>query len=319
MEQIKNKIVLGLMLLTVIVSGCTGGNQDDESSSSSVTVSEFSPFPNPVPSGQNVQFRMELVNEGDSDAGNVYARLYNPPFGNSGDQVWRPTSGVGMSPAYRTLKFDTLRSAGDQTPAVPQTRQKDFESPNLGEDREVDYTFNSNVLFNYSTTGTAEVKILGEKAYRDQQSPQSSADLENSDAPVQLEVRTPTPIPIYETSETPVEKQFCVIARNQGSGTVFDPDSVPDNEDFSISEIQEADGKLQIAIPDVGNIEFNNDEFGDERNYKEVEILDGKGVACFQMEINDVSDTFQTTVPIRVDADYGYMKETRTNVRVEGR
>jgi len=317
MKNAKNRIVLGLIVLTIIVSGCTTGNQEEDSGSSSITVSEFSPFPNPVPAGQNAQFRMELVNDGDADAENVYARLYNPPFGDSGSQVWKATSG-SVDKAYRTLEFDTLRAAGEQTPAVPQTRQVDFESPSLREDRDVDYSFLSDIVFNYSTTGTAEVQIMGESQYRDQGSPQGSAGLENSEAPVQMEVRTPTPIPIYETGEDSVSKQFCVIARNQGGGTPFHPQEIPESKGFDMEGIQDTEGELQITIQDVGDVTFDVSE-SNENNYQNVSILDGRGVGCFDMNVSGVSDTLQRTVPIRVDADYGYKKGANTNVRVEGR
>jgi hypothetical protein len=319
MDNAKNKIVLALMLLTVIVSGCTGGNQEEESTgSSSVTVSQFSAFPNPLPAKQNAQFRMELVNNGDEDAGQVYARLYNPPFGDTGSQVWQPTSGK-MSKSYRTLSFDNLRAAGEQTPAVPKTRQVDFKAPDLGEDRDVDYTFNSYVMFNYSTTGTAEVQIMGEDTYRDQGSPQGSAGLENSNAPIQMEIRTPTPIPIYDTTDDDVIKQFCVIARNQGSGVPFHPGVQADKQKgYDISEVNDNQGKLQIEIQDVGDVTFEVGE-KNEASYQNVSILDGRGIGCFDMNISGTSDTLQKTVPIRVDADYGYRKQTRTNVQVQGR
>ncbi len=319
MKNAKNKIVLFLMVLTVVVSGCTnGGNQEDDEGSSSVTVSEFSPFPNPVPATQNAQFRMELVNDGDADAENVYARLYNPPFGNSGSQVWKPVGGEDMNEEYRTLSFDTLRAAGEQTPAVPKTRQQDFEAPDLAEGRDIDYTFNSYIMFDYSTTGNAEVQVMGEDTYRDEGSPQGSAGLENTDAPIQMEVRTPTPIPIYESGEDSTTKQFCVIARNQGSGVPFHPDVDPSGEDgYSISDINDRKDEIQIEIQDVGDVTFTVSD-DNENDYQDVSILDGKGVACFDMTISGVSDTLQRTVPIRVDADYGYRKQTRTNVQVQG-
>lgn len=306
------------MVITVVVSGCTGGNQEDDEGSSSVTVSEFSPFPNPVPATQNAQFRMELVNDGGADAENVYARLYNPPFGNSGSQVWKPVGGEDMNEAYRTLSFDTLRAAGEQTPAVPKTDQQDFKAPDLAEGRDIDYTFNSYIMFDYSTTGNAEVQVMGEDTYRDEGSPQGSAGLENTDAPIQMEVRTPTPIPIYESGEDSTTKQFCVIARNQGSGIPFHPNVDASGEDgYSISDINDRKNEIQVEIQDVGDVTFDvSDE--NENNYQDVSILDGKGVACFDMTISGVSDTLQRTVPIRVDATYGYRKQTRTNVQVQG-
>jgi hypothetical protein len=261
---------------------------------------------------------MELINDGDENAENVYARLYNPPFGDSGSQVWKPTSG-DMSESYRTLDFGELRAAGEQTPAVPKTRQVNFEAPDLGDDRNVDYTFNSYIMFDYATTGTAEVQIMGEDTYREEGSPQGSAGLENSRAPIQMEIRTPTPIPIYDTTEDPVTKQFCVIARNQGSGVPFHPSVNPsDDSGYDISEVQENKDELKVQIQNVGDVTFSDED--SEQNYKEkdVTILGGKGVACFDMKISDTSDTVQKTVPIRVEAYYGYRKESNSNVLVEG-
>ena len=325
MDNAKNKIVLALLFLTVIVSGCTGGNQEEDQGSSSVTVNEFSAFPNPVPAGQNVQFRMELVNDGDQDATNVYARLYNPPFGDSGSQVWKPTDGSNTKDAsFRTLEFPTLRAAGDQTPAVPQTRQVDFEAPSLGPDRDIGYGFNSYILFNYSTVGTAEVQIMGEDRYREQGSPQGSAGLQNSNAPVQLEIRTPTPIPIYDSSDDSVTKQFCVIARNQGAGMPFyagvegSGGAIPQSKTFSMSDVQNAENKIEVKIQDVGQTTFDVDS-SSERNWQNVSILDGRGVGCFDMNVSGTTDTLQRTVPIRVDAYYGYRKSANTNVQVQGR
>jgi hypothetical protein len=319
MNLAKNKMIVAVIFLALIASGCTGGgSQEEDQGSQSVTVSTFSPFPNPAPSAQNVQFRMELINDGEEDAENVYARLYNPPFGDSGSQVWKATSG-SMGEAYRTLGFGTLRAAGDQTPAVPKTRQVNFEAPDLGQDRNVDYTFNSYIMFDYATTGTAEVQIMGEDTYREEGSPQGSAGLENSRAPIQMEIRTPTPIPIYETTEDSVTKQFCVIARNQGSGVPFHPSVDPSGDSgYDVSDVQENKDKFQIEIQDVGDVTFDVSE-DNEQNYQNVTILDGKGVACFDMTISDTSGTLQQTVPIRVDADYGYRKQSNANVLVEGR
>jgi hypothetical protein len=224
-----------------------------------------------------------------------------------------------MGEAYRTLGFGTLRAAGDQTPAVPKTRQVNFEAPDLGQDRNVDYTFNSYIMFDYATTGTAEVQIMGEDTYREEGSPQGSAGLENSRAPIQMEIRTPTPIPIYETTEDSVTKQFCVIARNQGSGVPFHPSVDPSGDSgYDVSDVQENKDKFQIEIQDVGDVTFDVSE-DNEQNYQNVTILDGKGVACFDMTISDTSGTLQQTVPIRVDADYGYRKQSNANVLVEGR
>jgi hypothetical protein len=319
MKNAKNKTVLGLMILAAIVSGCTGGGgTEEDEGSSSVTVDEFSAFPNPVPGGQNVQFRLTLVNDGGTDASNVYARLFNPPFG-GGSQAFSATSG-SVSPDYRTLAFENLNTGTDQTPAVPQTRQVDFSSPNLGPDREVGYSFKSYIAYNYSTTGTAEVQIMGEDKYRDEGSPQNSAGLENSRAPIQMEIRTPTPIPIYDDSSSSVEKQFCAIVRNQGSGVPFRPSDLPtgtSESDFNLTEIQGSENIVNITVRDIGDVRFNSTDEGN--NTRSIEIFNGKGVGCFDMIIPTDTATLQRTLPVRIDANYGYRKTGTANLRVEGR
>lgn len=311
----QNKTVLALLFFAVIVSGCTGGNQEDEATTTSVDVMEFSAFPNPTPAGQNTRFRMQLQNNGDADAQNVFVRLYNPPFG-SGGQTWSTTGGGDPSMEDRTLNFGTLRSAGEQTPATPKTDTANFKAPNLKEGRDVDYTFNSYIMFNYSTTGDAEIQIMGEDEYREAGSPSGSATIDNSVGPVQMEIRTPTPITVYDTSEEPIEKELCIIVRNQGDGVPFAPVNNPsESTGYDVSNVQDRENNITLEIQDVGSVEFAP---GDESNKKQVEILGEQGVACYNMEISDVGGTLQETVPIRVDAVYGYRKSSRTNVRVEG-
>ena len=320
MKNAKNKTVLGLMILAAIVSGCTGGGgTEEDEGSSSVTVDEFSAFPNPVPAEQNVQFRLTLVNDGGRDATNVYAKLFNPPFG-SGGQAFSTSSGGDPSSSDRTLEYEELQIGTDQTPAVPQTDQADFQSPSLSPNREIGYSFKSYIAFNYSTVGTAEVEIMGEDKYRDEGSPQTSAGLENSRAPVQMEIRTPTPIPIYDDSGGEVTKQLCVIVRNQGSGVPFKPSAVPtgtSDSEFNLTDIQGAENSVNITLNDIGDVEFNSTDGGG--NTRSIEIHDGKGVGCYNMNIDTSTGTLQRTLPVRVDANYGYRKISTANVRVEGR
>ena len=317
MKNVRNKTVLGLMILAAIVSGCTEGGGSEEEGSQSLTVNEFSGFPNPVPADQNVQFRMQLVNDGAEDVDTAFARLYNPPFG-PGNQVFSDQDEGNPGSSYRTLVFNDLRAEGDQTPAVPQTQQVTFDAPDLPQDRDLSYRFDADIFFGYETVGDAEIQILSQEAFREEGASQGTAGLENSRAPVQLEVRTPTPIRIFDSSDGSVTKQFCVIARNQGQGTPFDPQEIPSGDGFSRSSIQDAEGEVEIGVQDVGDqVTFTAD--GSDSQTKTVEILQGKAVACFDMTISGADSTFQTTVPIRVEADYGYKKTANANLRVDGR
>ena len=320
MKNVKNKTVLGLMILAAVVSGCTGGGETEEDEgSSSVTVDEFSAFPNPVPAEQNVQFRLTLVNDGGRDASNVYAKLFNPPFGDS-DNEFSTSSGGKVESEDRVLEYEELQIGTDQTPAVPQTDQADFQSPSLSANRDVSYSFKSYIAFNYSTVGTADIEIMGEEKYRDEGSPQTSAGLENSRAPVQMEIRTPTPVPIYDDSGSEVTKQLCVIVRNQGSGVPFEPSAVPTgtgDSEFNLTTIQGAENSVNITLNDIGDVEFSSTDGSG--NTRKIEIHDGKGVGCYDMDIDTTGTTLQKTLPVRIDANYGYRKISTANVRVEGR
>jgi hypothetical protein len=330
MTSAKNKTVLAIMFFAVVVSGCTGGgSQEETSSTASVQVNEFSAFPNPTPSGQKTRFRMQLKNAGGSDATDTYVRLYNPPFGsgsNPGDKTWRDSDEGGVQTKERTLYFGELSAPSDQTPAVPKTQTVTFTAPNLDPDRTISYDMNAYIMYQYNTSASSQVQIMGGDKYRAEGSPSGSASLDNSRGPIKMEIRTPTPIVFYDVGDqSTLERELCVIVRNQGSGVPFAADKSgvfkggeDDGVGYNLDKVQEHENKVLVDIEDIGSVDF--EPYDDLNPQKTVQILSGKGVQCWGMQV-DVGNSAQVqeTVPLSLTATYGYRKSTRTSVSVEGR
>ena len=327
----QNRTVLAIMFFAVIVSGCTGGgNQEETSSTASVQVNEFSAFPNPTPSGQKTRFRMQLVNQGDAEARNTSVRLYNPPFADNGTtdtKTWRDGSTGNVSIEDRTLFFDTLSAPSDQTPAVPKTRTRTYTAPELDQGRTISYDWNAYMMFEYQTDANTEIQIMGGEQYREQGSPSGSASLENSRGPIKMEVRTPTPIVFYDVNRNNnPERQLCVIIRNQGNGIPFAEEPSSNNiymnrsdtgYTYNLSAVQEQENKVNVRIEDIGNVDF--EPFDSSNDQKTVDILSGKGVQCWDMKVDVSGSSIQTTVPLSLEAVYNYRKSTKTTATVEGR
>lgn len=321
------KLMASLMLLTLIASGCTGGSSsEEETNTQAVSVQEFSAFPSPSPSDQTTRLRMRVENVGDAEVQNLSARLYNPPFATESGQAntWRSTGdSEKVSDSERTLTYGNLRSGSEQTPAVPQTQSVQFISPDLNQGRDVTYTYRSTLSYVYQTSAETEVEVIDSDRYRQQGSPAGSASVTNSKGPVKLDVRTPTPFVVYDSGNN-VEKKICLVARNKGSGTPFDYTTVDYSDDtgFNISDLQQTDNLNTVIIQaeNVGGVDLTaqNSDFGNDNQLK-TDILGGKGIGCFQVDLGTVSGSIQRTLPLEFTAYYGYKQSSSLSIPVEGR
>ena len=305
--------------LAVAATGCVGGSGpgggsggETGSASSGVVVDSFQASQTSVPSDQRVQLRLRLLNQGESGASNVYARVSGPPLGDTGRTVWKPVSGESISPGYRTFDFGTLREAREGTPPVPKVRDVGLQSPSLREGREISYTFNSKIYYYYSNSGTFDLTVMGESRYEDAQGPGSQ--VENSQGPVRLSVSTDTPVPVYDSGE--VTKKICVVAENVGKGEVFAPSARPESASFDPGEIRDAKDQIVLRIDDLGGVEFSPvDSSG---NSQKVSMQQGRGIGCFQMELSGIGPATERTLPVKMTALYGYTGSGSTQVSVRG-
>lgn len=298
--MIDNKAVL-FVALAVVASGCAQSTQsDNQASSDSVSVTNFTAYPETPYSGEQVRLRLTLKNTGEATAHDVTAQLFNVPFDGSGN-IWEY---AGDQEAEK--EFGTLEPRDDENnlPARPTTKVWNVQSPDLENGVQIPYNFKTRIYYDYTTRGTSSITMMSRERFQNQRT-RERPSLDTSSGPVQMRVRTKSPI-IY-SGDSPTNSQMCVVVTNEGDGTPF----VSDNYDVSDSE----ENTVELTVPDQGSIEFSANQ-GD-GNTAEVDLIGGRGLSCFQIDASGGIGP-QQEVPIIVNADYGYMKEATQTVRVRG-
>lgn len=290
----------GLVLLSLVVlaSGCahtTTGT--DAPSTQAIEAVNFTAIPDTVFEGQEPTLRLTLKNTGSFKATNVRAMLFNVPFGQPSQREWGIDS--------RKIDFGTIRPADEEAglPAVPKERTVTVTPPDLSDGETIPYDFMARIFFNYRSRATTEIILMGQKRFRKTGRERSQPTMENSDGPIQMEVRTRTPIVFYGDGTT--SSNLCLIVKNAGDGTPTWPGK-PGLEN-----------EIELRIKSPGNINFK--AIGDNQPNK-VELVGKRGIKCYKLEeFNFQSTDIQRTIPITFDALYGYKKQTQTSITVKGR
>lgn len=309
--MLEDKNLLALLSLVVIASGCahTVNTGTGEATSESVSIQNFSAFPNDVFNNQNVRLTLTLKNDGEATAENVQARIFNVPFG-SGTSEWR-----GLD--SRTVSFGNLEPEDEEAnlPARESTEFWSIEAPDLENDVTIPYQFMTEIFYNYETRGTTSVTLMDQQRFREEGNPRRPT-LDTSSGPVQMEIRTRSPIVFYPGDGNNRQSEMCIIVTNQGQGTPF---WSTEAQSGNYQQINEDDSnKVRLQVEDQGRINFRNPEDGS--NTVVVDIFGNRGIGCFDINVDGWSEGVgpQEEVPIIMTADYGYSKETSTSVTVTG-
>lgn len=293
----RSNAALIFLSLVVIASGCshTGENTGPSSSITAVQVQNFSAIPSTVYESQSPTLRLSLKNTGTVEAEEVEAELFNVPFGDSENREWEAED--------LTFNFQTLRSAEPDAglPATPKEKTMTLTPPNLSEGETISYDFMARISFKYETRADTEIQLMSQSQFQDSGASKSRPVVENTDGPIQMEVKTRTPIVLYGGDRT---SNLCLIVKNEGEGTPYEPDN-PGNENT-----------MNVDIRKSGDLSF---EAVDGESGK-VELVNGRGIKCYQMDISfDAESDIQRTIPVTFVATYGYRKDTQTTVTVKGR
>lgn len=312
--MIENKNIMVLLSLVVVASGCahTATSQTSQATSDSVSINNFSAFPNNnVYNNQNVRLELTLQNDGEATAENVKARLFNVPFG-SGDSEW-----TGLQ--SRTVSFGTLEPRDEEAnlPARESTEFWSAEAPSLEDGVTIPYQFMTEIFYNYETQGTTSITLMNQQRFREEGNP-SRPTLDTTSGPIQMEVRTRSPIVFYPGDGNDRQSEMCVIITNDGQGTPFWSSNIEDGDYQDIGE--EERNKVRLRVEDQGRIEFSNSESGDNSNTAIVDIFGNRGIGCFNINVDNWNQGVgpQEEVPIVMTSDYGYSKESSTSVTVTG-
>ncbi|MFB6190470.1 MAG: hypothetical protein ABEJ91_02765 [Candidatus Nanohaloarchaea archaeon] len=294
-----NSTALVLLSIAVLASGCahTGTNQDKAASTQAVKVVNFTAIPDTVFESQEPTLRLMLKNTGSVKATGVDATLFNVPFGKPAQRQWAVDS--------RKFEFGTLRPRNKEAglPATPKERTKTVTPPDLADGETIPYDFMARIFFKYKTRATTEIQLMGQKRFRDTGAARARPAIENSDGPIQMEVRTRTPIVFYQDGTT--SSNLCLIVRNEGVGTPTWPN---DRSQENVVELQ---------IRSSGSMNFKTLDGQANR----VELVGNRGIKCYEISgFEDFSSTdIQRTIPITFEASYGYKKQAQTSITVKGR
>ena len=314
MELPSNKIGLILIISTIVVAGCA------DNSDSGVTVSQtggveiegFTSSPSEIFEGQLTTLELQLRNVGGTEADHVVARLFNREFTSSSD-TWN-VQGEGSDVGELKRKYRSNLPAPDpqsDAPAISVPLTWNLEAPDLDISQTVPYDFNARVFYQYETTANSEIQIMSNDRYNELGTSRSQPDLENTGGPIQVDVRTRTPIVFTNSGQDTQPVPIRVVITNEGSGTPFLPSAYSD-EEYNVGE--EESERVELEIEAAGSaVEFDS-------NQQPVRLVNGEGVKSFTMNVERISDQdIQQTIPITVTADYGYYKDTSTSVTVNGR
>ncbi|MBC5792966.1 MAG: hypothetical protein H8Z69_02890 [Nanohaloarchaea archaeon] len=295
------KRAIVFIALVVVASGCASTTTPENSSTAdSVSVMNFTAYPSSPYSGEQVRLRLTLKNTGDATAEDVTAQLFNVPFSGSGN-VW---DYVGDQSADKS--FGTLEPRDDENnlPARPSTKVWNIKAPTLENGVTIPYNFKSRIYYKYSTQGTSRITLMSRERFQNERT-RSRPTLDTTSGPIQMSIRTKSPITY--TGDSPTNSQMCIQVKNEGSGTPF----VSDDYDVSDSE----ENTVEITVPDQGSIDFSANQ-GD-GNSAELDLVGGRGFSCFTIEATGGIGP-QQEIPVIVEADYGYLKEDTQTVRVRG-
>ena len=308
MQLPSSKAALVLLALTIIVSGCADNSDQGVSVSQTdgVEIESFTATPSEIFEGQQATFELQLRNVGGTRADNVVAKLYNVPF--EGDRSWNIRNGD------EKISFNSLRAPDPETdaPSTSVPRTWTIEAPDLSQGVTIPYDFYTRVLYQYDTTATTEVTAMSDQRFRDQGATRSKPTVDNSGGPIQMEVKTRTPIVFFEGSSEQ-RSDICVVVKNEGDGRPFLQDAYDsDSDNYAINDDKR--DKVEVSLQHSGSrVSFEDID-------KTVSMVGGRGVTCFTMGVERVSSQeIQETIPITLTAEYGYYQESSTSVTVKGR
>lgn len=307
MEIENSRAVLAFLSIVVLASGCAHtANNTDSGPTSSLKIENFTAFPSDPFSGQDVRLQLQTINLGEHDAEDVSAELYNVPF--DGENSWSFREGDGQ-----WVDQGVVRSADPDAdlPARTQNIRWALTAPNLDSDLDIPYNFRTRIYYKYRSVGTSTLTLMDQETYREEGS-SGRPVIDNSASPVNLEIRTRTPI-VYEGGGS----EMCIIARNEGEGTAFLHEEAYQDPEYEIGD--ENANKVLVSVPDQANVDFSSEEEVDsEENTVEVNLIGGEGIACYEIDVSNAGSQDRLEVPVRIDADYGYVKDASQEVTVRG-
>lgn len=306
-----NKTIFAILAVTVIIAGCTDTNTQESASTAGLEISNFTATPSNTFSEQSASLRLSLTNNGGYDVQNSAAKLYRAPIG-EGAGSWELTSGS------QETAIGNVRAADEANSIPAQTRRIRWalKAPQVTS-QPIDYNFQTRVYYGYQTQANTEIELVHEDEFLQGGATTSRPTTSNTDAPVQMEVSTRTPVRYFEDSPNP-ESDLCVTVRNEGNGVPFDPSAMDDTGEIDPSGERK---EVQLTVSNTAGVSFTgaDGQMGEEKEVK-VSLIGSRGSKCFDMALpNRGAFSIRQSVPLTITADYGYYVSDSVVVQVQPR
>ncbi len=314
-----NSFFLAGVILTLIISGCTGtGSSGTGSTGGSVVIQSFSSDETDILGNDKVTLTIEVANSGDSKATSVKAQLLDlsikTPAGcttagcDSTNNEWELVKGE----TPHTIGDLRVISAGEQ--AVPKQYTWRAQAPKLPANIKQPYQATARISFGYSTTAVKQIKLVTLDEYqrlkaRGETLPVTTA--QPSNGPLGIDVKVNEPVKIEGGSTT---FMLVVDVANLANGNAFLGENPNDATQWNRAN-------LQLSLPsgltmaDTGECLSVTSSSG-----FNIDLAKGKTfkLAC---EVSAAAPTVSIDKAVTVTAAYSYFVDAKlaTPITVTGK
>lgn len=296
-KKINSKLLFVLPLLAIILlSGCTSGGTG-VGGTQGVIIDSWEPDFTTVDSYDRVQIALKVKNYGGAVAKDVEATLTGIDPNDWG--VYNPILDLGdlqpADPRYNT-------QGGEKTAFL------NLEAPELNEGVLQDFHPRVRVAYEYSTSATKTITIVGEEELRrlaDSGETLPTSTTVYSSGPITVDVQVGNLIKASQTSSRRTEFPMNIVLTNVGGGSIQEKESIPGT---ALQDIV----ALNLDLP--SGLRFT----GDCRNIDRAEFFRGDTatVSC-NVEITDDRIIAEEKI-FRIELGYEYLVDAVTAISVRG-
>jgi hypothetical protein len=306
------KMFILAIIAVVMISGCISQSSNGNviaSGGSGLEISDFSLDKSEVYGGQSLHPQITLENLGQDDVFKdvTFAMLIAP----SDWKFIAGPSGALPKEKNKVALSRNLRAANPTTGASSEftTLRWTIEAPELDKGDERSDSMFAKIYYSYGTESKGKILLYPEAERDDPNKKTSSDSFVTSTGPIDLSVSViPDPAMAEYVGEYIMLE---IVVTNIGDGTAYSQGIITQNN-FSISENQR--NNISINVRPAGTtLQVMNNSCPTEAH-----LVDGTATIACDLNITKALDT-KESIPITIEAAYGYTIEDEIDVTILGR
>ncbi len=319
--NLKLLLLLVPIFAALAISGCTGGGSTI-STGPGIQILSWAPSLSTVDSGDSLQLRLKIQNQGDSMAENVNAFItgidpdewiLSVPSG----RVW----GVGTTDAQIILHLDELLGPDKSQSIGGATAEQeiDLTAPVEFQGTSLTYTPQVRVYYSYTTKASNQVTVVNDqelKRLQDQGKTLASGTTTQSAGPLTVTVNTGKFLKARQVGASRIF-QITVDIQNTGSGVVS-PNKGGNgysDQDYEVYfEIPLQSNRLDITCPTLSGDTL----YGEGTTAGHIKLFQGKSTSVTCQVTIESTPLASEQVAIPVVLSYDYYIDSSTSITVYG-